>query len=152
MTTLTHKVRFFSANCQTCGHRFSMPLLGDFSYGQFIFQGERQRVFGYLAALDEPAWEDIDARLRRAALLGNSPSSSEIDHLHRVIAAAADSIAGQQLVPLPVCPLCGARSVAYGDSDPQGIHEIPSVTFQQYQSLSDSERSRRVEQLWRESA
>jgi hypothetical protein len=151
MTTLAHKVQFFSAKCQACGHRFSMPVLSDFSYGEFIFHGERQRVFGFLSAHEEPAWEDIDARLRRAALLGDSPSRPEINRLHRVIAAAADSIAGQRLVPLPVCPSCGARSVAYGDSDPQGIHEIPSVTFQQYQSLSDSERSERVEQLWRES-
>ena len=126
-----------------------MPLLSDFSYGEFIFHGERQRVFGFLSAHDEPAWEDIEARLRRAALLSDSPSCSEIDRFHRVIAAAADSIAGQRLVPMPVCPSCGAR--AYGDSDPQGIHEIPGVTFQQYQSLSDSERLRRVEQLWRES-
>lgn len=151
MTMPAHKVQFFSAKCQACGHRFSMPLLGDFSYGEFILHGERQRVFGFLSAHDEPAWEDIDARLRRVALLSDSPSRPEIDRLHRVIAATADSIAGQRLVPFPVCPSCGARSVACGDSDPQGIHEIPRVTFQWYRSLSDAERSRRVEQLWKES-
>ncbi|MBK8093779.1 MAG: hypothetical protein IPK32_17835 [Verrucomicrobiaceae bacterium] len=151
MSTLAHKVQFFSAKCQACGHGFSMPLLSDFSYGEFIFHGERQCVFGFLSAQDEPAWEDIEVRLRRSALLGDRPTRPQIERLHRVIAVAADSIAGQRLVSFPVCPSCGARSVAYGDSDPQGIHEIPQVSFQQYQSLSDSERSRRVEQLWRES-
>lgn len=129
-----------------------MPLLGDFTYGQFIFHGERQHVFGFLSALDEPEWEDIEARLRQAAFLSDSPSQQEIDRLHRVIAASADSINGHRLVPFPVCPSCGERSVTYGDSEPQGIYEIPSVTFQQYQTLSDSERSRRVEQLWSECA
>jgi hypothetical protein len=142
------KIQFFSATCHACGHRFSMPVLSDFSYGEFIFYGGREQMFGFLSAHYEPAWEDIAARSRRAAFLGDSPAHSEIDRLHRVIAAAADSIAGDRLVPCPVCPSCGGRSVAYGD--PQGIREIQTVTFQQYQSLSDTERTHRVEQLWRE--
>ena len=127
-----------------------MPLLSDFSYGEFIFHGERQHVFGFLSSYDEPAWSDIEARLSVAASLGDSLTRPQIDRFHRVIAAAADFISGQRLVPFPVCPSCGSRSVTYGDFDPQDIREIPGVTFQQYQSLSDAERSRRIEQLWRD--
>jgi hypothetical protein len=150
MTVLKYKVEFFRATCSACGHQFSMPLLSDFSYGQFIFHGKCNRVFGFLSAHDEPVWEDIRVRLQRAAFLPQSPSRSQIDKLHSVIAGAADSIAGQQLVPFPVCPSCGARTVSYGDSDSQGVHEIPRVSFHGYEKLSDRERSERVEQLWRE--
>src|SRR5690349_13737073 len=70
------KIQFFSATCHACGHRFSMPVLSDFSYGEFIFYGGREQVFGFLSAHYEPAWEDIAARSRRAAFLGDSPAHS----------------------------------------------------------------------------
>ena len=145
-----HKVQFFNASCQACGQIFSMPLLSDFSYGEFIFHGERDHVFSFLSAFEEAAWDDIENRLRQAGLLADSPSRQQVQLMHRVIAAAADMISGQRLVPFPVCPSCGSSSVTYGDSEPQGIREIPGVTFNQYQMLSTTERSRRVEQLWTE--
>src|SRR6267154_6330297 len=144
MTSASHLVQFFKASCHACGHRFSMPLLSDFSYGQFILHGERQSVFGFLSAHDEPAWEDIDDRLLRAGLFSASATRPDIDRFHRVVAASADAIGGQHLVPFPVCPSCGSRSVAYGDSRPQGIRDVPRVTFGEYQLLSDEMKSHRL--------
>ena len=143
-----HRVRFFGAACKACGFEFSMPLLSDFSYGELIFHGERQGVFGFLSSLEEAAWEDVDARLRASVLRSASPSRSEILRLQRVVAAVADPIAGRRLVPFPVCPSCGSRSIVDDESDPRGTGEIPRVTFQHYLSLSDAEKSRRVETLW----
>jgi len=152
MTSASHLVQFFEASCHACGHRFSMPLLGDFSYGQFILHGERQSVFGFLSAHDKPAWEDIDARLLRAGLFSASAIRPDIDRFQRVVAASADAIGGQRLVPFPVCPSCGSRSVAYGDSRPQGIRDVPRVTFGEYQLLSDEMRSHKLAELWRQFA
>jgi len=129
-----------------------MPLLSDFSYGEFILHGERQSVFGFLSAHDEPAWEDIEARLLRAGLFSASAKRPDIDRFQRVIAASADAISGQRLVPFPVCPSCGSRSVAYGDSKPQGVRGVSRVTFSEYQLLSDEMRSQRVAELWRQFA
>ena len=129
-----------------------MPYLGDFNYGAFILHGERDTVFGFLSAPNELTWKDIEARLQQRGLLTTSPTRSAIARLQRVIAASADAINGQRLVPFPVCPSCGSRSVAYGDSKPLDISEVPSVTFGQYQSLSDEMRSQRVEKLWKEFA
>ena len=133
-----------------------MPALGDFSYGEFILHGARSCVFGFLCAHEEPAWEDIQTRLQRAGLLPTSPHRTDIDRFHRVVAAAADTKGEQRLVPFPVCPSCGSRSTAYGDSRPhdigdfkhQDIREIPSVTFGEYQLLSDQQRTDRLRELW----
>jgi hypothetical protein len=152
MTTTSHQVRFFEASCHVCGHKFSMPLLSDFSYGEFTFHGEKHAVFGFLSAHEEPAWQDIESRLRQVGLLAISPTRSNIEHFHRVIAASADAISGQQLVPFPVCPSCGARSVAYGDSKQLNIREIPRVTFHKYQSLSNEMKFQRLGELWRQFA
>ena len=127
-----------------------MPLLGDQSYGQFILFGERGGAFGYLSAFDEPAWDDITKRLERARLFTTSERRADVDRLQRVIAASADAISGQSLGLLPVCPSCHSDSVAYGDSKPLGIRELPSVTFHGYQLLSDEQKTDRLCELWRQ--
>jgi hypothetical protein len=129
-----------------------MPLLGDQSYGQFIFHGEKGGAFGFLLALEAPAWEDIESRLRRAGVYPSSHTRSDIDRFQRVVAASADLISAQPLVLLPVCPGCRSRSVEYGDSKPLDVREIPGVTFRGYQALSDQKRTERLRQLWEECA
>jgi hypothetical protein len=152
MTTTTHSVQFFEASCRACHGSFAMPLLGDFSYGQFVFHGERGSAFGYLQALEAGAWEDITARLRREALFPSSPTSEQIGHFHRVVAASADAISGQRLFSYPVCPSCQSYAVSYGDSTPTVIREIPAVTFEEYLALPDVARTQRLLQLWKECA
>jgi len=127
-----------------------MPLLGDQSYGQFVFFGEKGGAFGYLSAIEEPACEDIDKRLKRAGLFTTSRNRSEIERFQRVIAALADSIGGQSLIPSPVCPSCRSSSIAHGDATPLEIREIPSVTFHDYQALSDKTKTERLCELWRQ--
>ena len=150
MTAITHRVQFFAALCRHCRRGFSIPLLGDQSYGPFVFHGERGGVFGYLSAFDEPTWEDISERLGRAGLFTASRSPADIDRFQQVVAASADLISGQKLVLLPVCPACRSQSVEYDDSKPLEIREIPGVTFGGYQRLSDESRIEGLRQLWKE--
>ena len=152
MTATSHRVQLYEASCRHCRRTFSIPLLGDQSYGDFIFHGEKGGAFGFLFALEEPAWEDIEERLRRAGLYTASRARSQIDHFQRVVAASADPISGQALALLPVCPGCRSQSVEYGDSKPLEIREIPGVTFRGYQALSDQNRTERLRQLWEECA
>ena len=144
-----HRVQFFQAECLHCRWTFSMPLLGDQSYGQFIFHGDKGDVFAYLPAFEEPAWDDITKRLKGAGLFADSRSRTEIERFQRVIAASADPIRGQMLELFPSCPRCHSDSVSYGDSKPLGIQEIPSVTFQGYQMLSDEKKTAKLCELWR---
>src|SRR5436190_9484677 len=134
MTVTTHRVQFYEALCRDCRRTFSSPLLGDQSYGQFIFHGEKGTAFGYLSSFDQPTWEDITGRLRRAGLFTSSKGQADIEHFQRVIAASADPISGQRLVLLPVCPGCRSQSIEYADSKPLDIRQIPSVTFSGYEN------------------
>jgi len=152
MTATSNRVQFYEASCRHCRRTFSIPQLGDQSYGQFIFHGEKGSVFGYLSAFEEPAWEDIMGRLEGAGLFTASRSRADIDHFQRVIAASADPINGQTLFLYPICPGCRSRSVEYGDSNPLDIREIPGVTFRGYHALSDQNRTERLRQLWEDFA
>ena len=147
MTATSHRVQFYEASCRHCRRTFSIPLPGDQSYGQFIFHGEKGGAFGLLSAFEEPAWEDIEMRLRRAGMY-TTHSRADIDRFQRVVAASADPISGQTLVLLPVCAGCRSQPVEYGDSMPLDIREIPGVTFRGYQLLSDQNRTERIRQLW----
>jgi hypothetical protein len=148
VTATSHRVQFYEASCHHCRRTFSIPLLGDQTYGQFIFHGEKGSVFGYLSASEEPAWEDITERLERAGLLTTPRSRPDIEHLQRVIAASADPINGETLLLYPICPGCRSRSVEYGDSRPSDTREIPGVTFRDYHALSEQNRTESLRQLW----
>jgi len=152
MTATSHRVQFYEASCRHCRRTFSIPLLGDQSYGQFIFHGEKGSVFGYLSAFEEPAWEDIEHRLQQAGTYTPPQSRTDIERFQRVVAACADPIGGQALVLLPLCPGCHSQSVEYRDSKPLDIRDIPGVTFRDYHALSAQARTERVRQLWEEFA
>lgn len=141
------KVRYFGAFCNSCDCHFQMPLLSDFSYGEFIFAG--RGVHGYLNGITEPAWDDIDARLRAQGLMADSATNEQIRRMQEVIAVLADPLGGQRLASRPLCANCGSRDVAYGDAAPGSFHELPAVTFEEYKSLSDDQRNWRVANTWR---
>ncbi len=149
MTATWYKVQFHEASCQHCRRAFPLPLLGDQSYGQFILHGDRGGVFGFLSAFEEPAWENISEKLRRVQPFTPSPTRTGIGHLQHAVAALADTINGQALVLFPVCPSCHSESIAYGDSRPLDVREIPSVTFHDYGLLSEDQKTEKVRELWR---
>lgn len=146
----TYQVRMFRADCRHCRRDFRIPLLGDFSYGQLILHGTRGAVFGYLSALGCPAFEDIRSRLLAIAGWREFPRS-EISRFQEVMASCADEIGGQPLGLEPVCPFCRSAAVdCYGDSKPVATDEIRGVTFTGYQSLSDSAKTQKLAELWKQ--
>ncbi len=149
MTATTNRVQFYEASCHHCRRTFSVPLLGDQSYGEFIFHGESGTSFGLLRTSEEPAWNDIADRLRRAGLF-TSATRPEVEHFQRVVAASADHINGQTLLLYPICPGCRSRSIEYGESKPLDVRTIPTVSFRDYHLLSDTEKLEGLRQLWKE--
>lgn len=140
-------VQFYQASCNHCRRTFAMPLLGDQSYGQLILFGEKGSVFGYLCTFTERAWENINERLRREGLLPFSKDREDL-RLQRVIAALADAINGEKLSVYPICPSCRSDSITYGDSKPLNVREIPIVTFHDYRSLPDAQKTEKLDELW----
>ncbi len=151
MTAARNRVQFYEASCHHCRRTFSVPLLGDQSYGEFIFHGDSGSSFGLVRAGEEPAWKDIEDRLRQARLF-TSATRPEIEHFQRVVAASADRINGQTLLLYPICPGCRSRSIEYGESKPLDVRTIPTVSFRNYDLLSDTKKLESLRQLWEECA
>jgi hypothetical protein len=139
----------FEADCRHCRRSFPIPLLGDFSYGQFVLHGERGGVFGYLSAFECPSFEDIHSRL--LVIAGQQEfTRAESSRFQEVMASCADEISGQPLGLEPVCPFCRSHDLNYGDSKPLDDGEIRVVTFTGFQSLSDTAKTQKLTELWKQ--
>lgn len=152
-TPKSYRAQFFQASCRECRRTFSIPSFEDQLMaqirGQLILYGRQGSTFGYLAAFEEPAWQDIIDKLRQMGLLRKFPSPND-DRRREVIAVSADAIDGQPLTISPICPSCYSESVDYDDSKPLDVREIPCVTFQDYQSIPEEQKAERLYQLWGE--
>jgi hypothetical protein len=109
-------------------------------------------VFGYLSAFECPSWEDIEARLLKISGLKDFSSRKTSTRLQEAIASCADKIEGQHLGLRPVCPSCRSQNLSYGDANQLKPHSIPTVTFTEFQSLSDSAKNQRLTEFWNSSS
>jgi hypothetical protein len=139
------EIRYAGVTCRACGCLFGVPTLGDFNYGEFILHG--RGVAGFLQSIGEPAWDDIDARLRAQGLLPDKPAREQIDRMQEVIANAADRIGGQALSMRLVCPHCRSGDVEYSGAAGT-FHRVPEVQFREYMDLGENARDELVARLW----
>jgi len=61
---MSRAVIFFKNTCSSCFNDVGIPLLGDFAYGEFIYQTSDGHNYAYVSALTEPAWERVKLILR----------------------------------------------------------------------------------------
>ena len=171
----TEKVRFFEAHCRDCNKTLGVPLLSDFAYGEFILKSEDGKVFAYLNGIVEKNFDLISKTLKElgedrkhremrigkygflSTLWANiKPKREEdyylpgsyLDRLQWTIAHCADEIGGQRLTTHFVCPNCQSKNVLYGDAVVVKDDEIPIVTFDTCNALSESEKKERVREIY----
>ena len=133
------KVALFNYRCPHCKQAFSYPNLGDFSYGDFIFSGERGTVVAYAAAVGNPAWNVLRSLLPEPSANRNA-QSVHADQLQGAFAHFADPINGQRLCNLIVCPHCQARNDGSLSGERVGFLEIPVTSHSQFMALPHTEQ------------
>ena len=147
----SRSVRFFTNTCRNCCNDIPIPLLGDFSYGEFLFQTEDGAEFGYAAAILEPAWEAVSEIVTHALGIDLKKVSPAIDRYHAVMRRCADPIGGKRFTDdFPICPICLKPMRNYGDSRVSHDATIPSVSYSRFMELSSDERSGLVIRYWKE--
>jgi hypothetical protein len=129
---MTRTLRFFRTRCLDCNADFAMPSLSDFSYGQFIWSGERGTGFAYFDACDSPIFEHIKSVMKRAVGYPTSPTHEDTDRFHFVVAGCARKIEGQKLVPHHVCPTCRSRNVSPDDNEPVADCQVEDASYDEF--------------------
>ena len=171
----TEKVRFFEAHCNDCNETFGVPLLSDFLYGGLILKAEDGKAFAYMNGIEEENFdlisnilkESSEDKANREPRIGQygflsavwakiKPEREEdyyltnayINRLQWTIAHCADEIGGQKLTTQFICPNCRSTHVGYGDAVVVKDDEIPIVTFDMFNMLSESEKKERVLEVY----
>ena len=145
----TYQVRMFEVECRHCRRGFPIPLLNDFTYGEFILHGERGGVFGYLSAFTCPLFKDIHSRLLTIAGCQEF-TSAESARFREILACCADELDGQPLGLPSVCPFCRSQNLNYHDRRPLNDDLIRVVTFIGFESLSDKAKMEKLSDLWQQ--
>jgi hypothetical protein len=137
------KIGLFEASCADCGSSFAKPELGDFTYGQFLFTGERGTVQAYLEAIGHPVWAILEAA---------APTVNDDAELGRFVQAAsaffADPIDGQRLRNHHVCPNCLSQNLASWGGRKLGEADVAVVSFSRFAALSEQDQLRAVETFY----
>lgn len=144
------EISTFRANCNACSETFAVPLLSDFSYGEFIARAQDGRTHGYLNSVEEPGWDSVEHALNIVKI--QTPDLSDFDStkcFQWLVGKCMDSINGQELsiVSRPVCPACASSEISYSDADLVGYESVPSVTFSTFMGLDEPKRISLVSRL-----
>ena len=130
--------RAFEAHCESCGHRFLRPELGDTSYGEFIFATANPPYYVYCSAFD------VGPQLIHD-LLGDSTA----DCFQAALACFADSSA---MVNSLKCLSCGQQSLLRLMDGAGHPIEIPTTTYFRILALARSALAVEIEKFkadWR---
>jgi hypothetical protein len=124
------QIATFKARCGSCLSEFCAPFFGDFDYGCFLFSSVTGNAFAHFHAINHPIWKFAEATL------------SDDYPLQNAIARIADPVGGQRLVCHHVCPVCQSSKWARWEGDRVGSIRVEEATFNEFQSLSNTERTR----------
>jgi len=139
--------------CAQCGNTFKAAAIGSGSYGEFLLRSEGEGVEAYLDALSDKTYDEVDKLLEAHPMLVGMSAFKRAEILRSVYGAIAcdpDQHGNSYVIDgHPRCPTCGSREIeSWEFTDPIEFVEldIPPVTHQLWNSLSDEEKINRVGQ------
>ena len=113
--------RVFDAHCESCGHRFLRPGLGDMTYGEFIF-----------ATATPPNYVYCNAFAAGPQLIHDLLDDSTADCFQAALARFADGCVTANSLK---CPSCGQSSLSIAVDGTGHPIDIPSTTYSRILSL-----------------
>jgi hypothetical protein len=139
VTHQTKTVYNFKNTCQKCFNDIEFPLLGDFSYGEIILQTKDGHDFYLAELIDNRTFNFILQRLKV-----DSEFMAKTDP-QKVLTLVADRLNGKELsTEYPICPICKSKQNHYSDNIRTNTRELPFVTWNDFQQLTESDK---VEQI-----
>ena len=142
---MPRSVRFFRNTCPHCNNDVGIPLLGDFAYGEFIYQTDDGRSYAYVSAIDHPAWVRMNAIFKGAAGMSLDQNNDDIRIYQIVLIRCADLHEGRRYsTNFPLCSMCGGKIKCYSDDVIMFDAEVQDATWNEFLSTSDADQYRKV--------
>jgi hypothetical protein len=133
----------FRNTCHKCFNDIEFPLLGDFAYGEIIFQTKDGKGFYIAVLIDNKTFDFI------ADILENNKDfkSSKADP-QKILALIADKVDNKEFTTdYPICPICKSRQSSFGDNIRTNKIELGFATWTDFESLSQESKLIRLQEV-----
>ena len=142
-TSKTRTVYNFLNTCYKCFNDIEYPLLGDFSYGELIFQTADGKDFFLVELIDNKTFDFVCEFLKNK--VGQKISKADPQ---KVLALLADKVNEKEFaIDYPICPICKRRQNHFNDNNRTTQRQIGFATWTDFESLTQENKTDRLEEI-----
>lgn len=139
----TQTVYNFRNTCHNCFNDIEIPLLGDFAYGELIFQTKDAKDF-YIAVLINNKTFDFVLEV----LKHNKYSQNIKTDPQKILVLIADKVNDKAFTTdFPICPNCKSRLRHFNADNRSSQIELGFVTWTDFERLSQENKLNRLQEV-----
>ncbi len=139
------RISIVRAKCKLWGHRFEVPLLSDFSYGDFIYSSQDGKKHRFFESLNNKTWNFVEKIVSDDYRYSNHSG----DIIQMIIGRVADKDQSVKFFQnrKTICPECGENVCHVFINDIVGFVEVEEMTFHSFEKLSTKEKAKEVKSI-----
>jgi hypothetical protein len=133
----------FRNTCHKCYNDIEFPLLGDFAYGEMIFQTKDAKDFYIAVLIDNKTFDFVVAILKQDKAFQNKKLDPQ-----KILALIADKADNKEFITdFPICPICKSRLRSFGDGNRTTQIELGLATWTEFENLSKQGKLSRLKEV-----
>lgn len=133
----------FKNTCRGCFNDIEFPLLGDFAYGEIIFQTKDAKGFYIAVLINNKTFDFITEVLEHNKDFKNKKADPK-----KILALVADKVDDKEFsTDYPICPICKSRQISYGDNIQTTKIELGFAKWTGFESLSQEDKLTKLQEV-----
>ena len=133
----------FRNTCHKYFNNIDFPILGDFAYGEVIFQTKDANDFYIAVLINNNTFDFITDTLKH-----NKEFKDKKADPQKILALLADKIENKEYTTdYPICPICKSRQRNFGDNIRTNKIELGVVTWMDFETLSQDDKLSKLHEV-----
>lgn len=138
----TQTVYNFKNTCYNCFNDIEFPLLGDFSYGELVFQTKDGQDFCLAVLIDNPTFDFIVETLKNDKELKHKKVDPQ-----KILTLVADKVNDKDFTTdYPICPICKKKQRQFNDNIRTSKKELHFATWSGFEKLTNDDKKKRIKE------
>ena len=135
----TREIYFFRNTCHRCFNDVEIPSLGDFAYGELIFQTTNAQDFALVTLIDNKTFSFI---INALETLKNKKTDPQY-----VLARLADPLNGKEFTIDRLCPICRHKQRHFVDYIKTSSKKLPFVSWNSFEDLNEENKIQLIKEI-----